>query len=166
MIDLDPDPGLAFATVRDAAFRLHRSFNALGLESFPLLSGGKGIHIVVPLEAEVEWDQVREFAKAFCTTLAEADPERFTIALPKKALANDFSLGFMVRLAEKDQRLALRLAEDVGAPTPVGAAVQETLSEAMRSGLAELDMSAVLRLREEQAGVRVRLSESHKPVVA
>lgn len=88
------------------------------------------------------------------------------ISLPKKALANDFSLGFMVRLAEKDQRLALRLAEAVGAPTPVGAAVQETLSEAMRSGLAELDMSAVLRLREEQAGVRVRLSESHKPVVA
>lgn len=95
VIDLDPDPGLAFATVRDAAFRLHRSFNALGLESFPLLSGGKGIHIVVPLEAEVEWDQVREFAKAFCTTLAETAPERFTIALPKKARRGRIFLDFL-----------------------------------------------------------------------
>ena len=95
VIDLDPDPELEFAAVKDAALQLHRSFEALGLESFPLLSGGKGIHIVVPLEPEAEWDRVREFAKGFCTALAEAAPERFTIALPKKERRGRIFLDFL-----------------------------------------------------------------------
>src|SRR5215208_2820060 len=52
VIDLDPDPKLPFEAVTGAAFQLQRSFDALGLESFPLLSGGKGIHVVVPLVPE------------------------------------------------------------------------------------------------------------------
>jgi bifunctional non-homologous end joining protein LigD len=81
--DLDPDEGLAFERVREASHQLRRSLQALGLKSFPLLTGGKGIHVVVPLTPEADWPQVREFARAFCAALAEADPERFTIALPK-----------------------------------------------------------------------------------
>jgi bifunctional non-homologous end joining protein LigD len=95
VIDLDPDPQLGFERVKEAAFQLHRSFNALGLESFALLSGGKGIHIVVPLQPVAEWNQVREFAKAFCTTLAEADPKRFTVALPKKERRGRIFLDFL-----------------------------------------------------------------------
>ena len=95
VIDLDPDPALGFEAVRDAAFQLRRSFETLGLESFALLTGGKGIHIVVPLEAEAEWDTVRSFAKAFCTTLAEADPTRFTVALPKKERRGRIFLDFL-----------------------------------------------------------------------
>jgi bifunctional non-homologous end joining protein LigD len=49
VIDLDPDPELGFDEVKGAAFQLRRSFEPLGLESFALLSGGKGIHIVVPI---------------------------------------------------------------------------------------------------------------------
>jgi 4-hydroxybutyrate dehydrogenase/sulfolactaldehyde 3-reductase len=88
------------------------------------------------------------------------------VLLPKKALVNDFSLGFMVKLAEKDQRLALDFARDLGAPAPIGTVVRETLAEAARSGFAELDMSSVLRLREEQAGVRVRLKDTADKAVA
>ena len=95
VIDLDPDPALGFEAVKDAAFQLHRSFDALGLESFALLSGGKGIHIVVPLRPEAEWDSVREFAKAFCTALTEADPARFTVALPKKERRGRIFLDFL-----------------------------------------------------------------------
>jgi bifunctional non-homologous end joining protein LigD len=95
VIDLDPDPALGFETVKKAAFQLHRSFDALGLESFVLLSGGKGIHIVVPILPEAEWDEVREFAKAFCVTLAEADPKRFTVALPKKERRGRIFLDFL-----------------------------------------------------------------------
>lgn len=83
VIDLDPDPALGFVAVRSAALQLRRSFAAVGLESFALLSGGKGIHVVVPLRPESEWAQVREFARAFCTALAEADPARFTVNLRK-----------------------------------------------------------------------------------
>ena len=80
------------------------------------------------------------------------------VSLPKKALADDFSLGFMVRLAEKDHRLAVEMAKSLGVDTPVGSAAFDVLQQASSNGLAGLDVSAVLRLREEQAGVKVRLS--------
>jgi bifunctional non-homologous end joining protein LigD len=95
VIDLDPDPELGFEAVKSAAFQVHRSFELLGLQSFALLSGGKGVHIVVPLEPVAEWEQVREFAKAFCTTLAEAAPDRFTVALPKKERRSRIFLDFL-----------------------------------------------------------------------
>jgi bifunctional non-homologous end joining protein LigD len=95
VIDLDPDPKLGFEAVKAAALQVRRGFEAVGLESFALLSGGKGIHIVVPLEPAAEWDQVREFAKSFCGALAEAAPDRFTIALPKLQRRGRIFLDFL-----------------------------------------------------------------------
>jgi len=95
VIDLDPDPKLGFDAVKQAAFQVRRGFDALGLKSFALLSGGKGIHVVVPLEARAEWDEVREFAKSFCTALAETAPDRFTVALPKPQRRGRIFLDFL-----------------------------------------------------------------------
>jgi bifunctional non-homologous end joining protein LigD len=95
VIDLDPDPKLGFQTVKEAAFQVHRSFNAVGLESFALLSGGKGIHVVVPLEPVAEWPEVDEFAKELCTTLADAAPDKFTVALPKPQRRGRIFLDFL-----------------------------------------------------------------------
>jgi bifunctional non-homologous end joining protein LigD len=95
VIDLDPDPKLSFAKVTDAAFQLHRSFEAVGLESFALLSGGKGIHVVVPLEPVADWAEVDAFAKGFCTALADAAPDRFTVALPKPQRRGRIFLDFL-----------------------------------------------------------------------
>src|SRR5829696_4868887 len=68
VIDLDPGEGVEFEQVKEAALQLRRSFAAVGLESFALLSGGKGIHVVVPLVPEAAWREVRDFAKAYCST--------------------------------------------------------------------------------------------------
>ena len=95
VIDLDPDPKLGFEAVKEAASQVRRGFDALGLESFALLTGGKGIHIVVPLDAAAEWEQVRQFAKSFCTALAETAPERFTVALPKPKRRGRIFLDFL-----------------------------------------------------------------------
>jgi bifunctional non-homologous end joining protein LigD len=95
VIDLDPDPKLGFAKVKEAAFQLRRSFDALGLQSFALLSGGKGIHVVVPLEPAAQWNEVDEFAKTLCTALAEAAPEQFTVALPKPQRRGRIFLDFL-----------------------------------------------------------------------
>ena len=95
VIDLDPGEGVGFEQVKSAAFQLHRSFDALGLTSFALLSGGKGIHVVVPIVPAAKWRQVREFAKSFCTALAEAAPDRFTVALPKKERGGRIFLDFL-----------------------------------------------------------------------
>ena len=94
-IDLDPDPKLGFGKVREGAFQLQRSFEALGMQSFALLSGGKGIHVVVPLEPAAEWPEVDEFAKSFCTALADAAPDRYTVALPKAQRRGRIFLDFL-----------------------------------------------------------------------
>ena len=95
VIDLDPDPEIGFDAVKDAALLLRRAFELLELESFALLSGGKGIHVVVPLLPRAEWSQLRAFAHAFCRTLAEAHPKLFTVALPKKERRGRIFLDFL-----------------------------------------------------------------------
>jgi bifunctional non-homologous end joining protein LigD len=83
IFDIDPDEGLAFDEVKKAARDLHRYLADMGLQSFPLTTGGKGLHVVVPLTAEAEWPQVKDFAQRFCVALATAEPERFTANLAK-----------------------------------------------------------------------------------
>jgi bifunctional non-homologous end joining protein LigD len=95
VIDLDPDPELDFEAVKEAALHVRSAFGALGLQSFALLSGGKGIHVVVPIRAEADWDEVQEFTKQFATVLAEADPGRFTVALAKAKRRGRIFLDFL-----------------------------------------------------------------------
>jgi bifunctional non-homologous end joining protein LigD len=122
VIDLDPDPELDFETVKAAAFQVRRSFEAVGLESFALLSGGKGIHIVVPLETAVQWPQARNFAKIFCTALADAEPGRFTIALPKLQRRGRIFLDFLrnQRTATAIQPYSARARSGIPVATPMG----------------------------------------------
>ncbi|GAA4713576.1 DNA ligase D [Sphingomonas lutea] len=83
VFDLDPDVGLDFAKVKGAAVRLRAILQDLGLHSFPLLSGGKGIHVVVPLDASRDWPTVKSFADRFSRAIAEAEPETFTANIRK-----------------------------------------------------------------------------------
>ena len=83
VFDLDPDVGLDFARVKEGAVKLHGLLEDLGLKTFPLLSGGKGIHVVVPLDASKEWPTVKSFADRFSRAIAEAEPEMFTANIRK-----------------------------------------------------------------------------------
>jgi bifunctional non-homologous end joining protein LigD len=83
VFDLDPDVGLDFAKVKEAALRLHALLADLGLETFPLLSGGKGIHVVAPLDASADWPAVKSFADRFSRAIAQAEPELFTANIRK-----------------------------------------------------------------------------------
>ena len=83
VFDLDPDVGLDFKRVKDAAVRLKSLLADLGLKTFPLLSGGKGIHVVVPLDASKDWQAVKSFAERFSRAIAEAEPEMFTANIRK-----------------------------------------------------------------------------------
>jgi 3-hydroxyisobutyrate dehydrogenase-like beta-hydroxyacid dehydrogenase len=82
------------------------------------------------------------------------------IALPKRPLAGDFEPGFMMKLAQKDCRLALRMVESLGVAAPVGRAALASVDEAVAQGLADHDVGALLRLREEPVGVTVRLANA------
>jgi bifunctional non-homologous end joining protein LigD len=83
VFDLDPDVGLDFGKVKEAAVRLHDLLADLGLETFPLLTGGKGIHVVAPLDRSADWPKVKSFAERFSRAIAEAEPELFTANIRK-----------------------------------------------------------------------------------
>ena len=83
VIDLDPDEGLDFADTRRAAEHVSAQLAELGLVSFPLLSGGKGVHVVVPLTPQAEWPAVKDFADRFARALAAAEPDRFVAVMTK-----------------------------------------------------------------------------------
>jgi bifunctional non-homologous end joining protein LigD len=83
VFDLDPDEGLDFGKVREAAFRVRDLVAELGLKSFPLLTGGKGIHVVIPLDSTADWPEVKSFADRFSRAVSEAEPERFTANIRK-----------------------------------------------------------------------------------
>ena len=83
VIDLDPDEGLGFADTKRAAEHVSAQLAELGLVSFPLLSGGKGIHVVVPLTPRAEWPAVKDFADRFARALAAAEPDRFVAVMTK-----------------------------------------------------------------------------------
>jgi bifunctional non-homologous end joining protein LigD len=83
VFDLDPDVGLDFGKVKEAAVRVRDLVADLGLKSFPLLTGGKGIHVVVPLDSTADWAAVKSFADRFSRAVAEAEPERFTANIRK-----------------------------------------------------------------------------------
>jgi bifunctional non-homologous end joining protein LigD len=83
VFDIDPDEGLGFEHVRKAARDLKQHLADIGLQTFPLLTGGKGIHVIAPLTPEAEWPEVKDFAMRFCVALATADPDRFTANLAK-----------------------------------------------------------------------------------
>jgi bifunctional non-homologous end joining protein LigD len=83
VFDLDPDLGLDFESVRAAAFRFRDILDTMGLETFPMLTGGKGVHVIAPLVPDAEWPDVKDFAHRLARSVAQMDPENFTAALPK-----------------------------------------------------------------------------------
>ena len=83
VFDLDPDEGLDFEDVKSAARDIHDRLSDLGLTTFAMLSGGKGVHVVVPLTPGHSWEAHKDFSKRFAEALSMAEPDRFTANMSK-----------------------------------------------------------------------------------
>ncbi|WP_417309393.1 DNA ligase D [Devosia sp.] len=83
IFDIDPDEGLDFGNVRDAARDIRDRLAKLGLKTFPLVTGGKGIHVIAPLRPTRDWPDVKAFCKGFAQSLAGDEPDRFTATMSK-----------------------------------------------------------------------------------
>ena len=83
IFDLDPDEGLGFEEVKAAARDIRDRLSDLGLVSFAMLSGGKGVHVVVPLTLGHGWDAHKDFSRRFAEALSLAEPDRFTANMSK-----------------------------------------------------------------------------------
>jgi len=84
VFDLDPDVAVAWPEVVAAARQLRGYLRQAGLESFVRTSGGKGLHLVVPLSPAVPWHQARDFAQAVADAAREAEPLRYVATASKR----------------------------------------------------------------------------------
>ena len=150
VIDLDPDEGLGFAETRKAAEFIKNQLAELGLTSFPLLSGGKGVHVVVPLTPQAEWPAVRDFAERFARALAQAEPDRFVANMAKAKRVGRIFIDYLRN--GRGATAIMPYAARARANAPVAAPVSWT-------ELRDIDTAALYTVRDaatliERAGSR------------
>lgn len=83
VFDLDPGEGVGWPQVKAAAREVRDRLQDTGLQSFVRLSGGKGVHVVVPLQPTADWAQAKDFCEAFAQAMAEHAPERYVATMSK-----------------------------------------------------------------------------------
>ena len=83
IFDLDPDEALPFAEVVDAAVEVRGHLEGLGLESFVKTTGGKGLHLVVPIERRTGWDEAKEFCHQVALAMTRTRPDRYVAVAGK-----------------------------------------------------------------------------------
>ena len=95
IFDLDPDSGLAWRRVVEAARLLRRRVAELGLEAFVKTTGGKGLHIVVPVAPEVDWEEAKEFTKNVAESIARNAPDRYLTNMSKTKRAGKIFIDYL-----------------------------------------------------------------------
>lgn len=83
VFDLDPGEGVPFGAVKDAAVTVREALADLGLTSFVKTTGGKGLHVVLPIERRTDWPTAKAWTRALADQLAAAEPDRFLTTMTK-----------------------------------------------------------------------------------
>jgi bifunctional non-homologous end joining protein LigD len=83
IFDLDPGPGVEWADVIAAAREVRAELEQRKLQSFVRTSGGKGLHVVAPIQPRHSWDEVKEFSRAIAVSLTTRDPKRYVATMSK-----------------------------------------------------------------------------------
>ncbi len=129
MFDLDPDEALPWSAVVDAAIGMRERLGALELESFVKTTGGKGLHVVVPLARRARWDEVREFARGLAEQFAKAAPDRFTATMSKRRRVGRIYIDYLRNAFSASAIAAYSTRARPGAPVavPIGWAELEAM---------------------------------------
>ena len=88
ILDLDPGPDVKWREVVEAARKLRTLLQDLKLESWVKTTGGKGLHVVIPIVPQRNWSVCLDFAKTVAASLVEHDPERYTLTFSKRDRAD------------------------------------------------------------------------------
>ncbi|WP_424810920.1 DNA ligase D [Roseococcus sp. YIM B11640] len=110
IFDLDPAEGLGFDAVVKGGLELRERLKGYGLTAFPRVTGGKGLHLVVPLAvpkrgAVPDWPQAKQFARLVCMLMEKDAPKLYTTTMAKKARTGRIFLDYL-----RNDRLSTAIA--------------------------------------------------------
>jgi len=144
VFDLDPDEGLGFDAVKAAAQEVREGLAACGLDCVPMVTGGKGVHVIVPLRRVAEWDTVKTFARTFATILAERDPDRYVATMSKAKRKGRIFIDWLRNERGATAIAPYSLRARAGAPVAVPVSWDELAELVRANGFHPSDMEARL----------------------
>jgi bifunctional non-homologous end joining protein LigD len=95
IFDLDPDSALPWKRIKEAAETLRERLSALGFIPFVKTTGGKGLHVVVPITPRYSWDTVKSLTKGIAADLAHEAPDLYTATLSKAKRRGKIYLDYL-----------------------------------------------------------------------
>ena len=116
VFDLDPGEDVEWSYVLDGARRVRDLLEEIGLTSFLKTSGGKGLHVVLPVERRLTWDEAKEFAKAVARRLAHDEPERYVATVSKSERKGRVYVDYLRNSRGATSVIAYGLRAKSGAP--------------------------------------------------
>ncbi len=142
IFDLDPDEGLGFPMIKRAALGMRAHLDNFGLHSFPKLTGGKGVHVVVPLIPHLKWDEAKAFTKKIAETFEHVDPANFTATMSKSKRKGRIFIDYL-----RNARTATAVAAWSPRARP-GAPIAVPVTWEFFSGLKALPVYSMIRPEE------------------
>lgn len=125
IFDLDPAPELEWSKVAEAAFLVKGLLEEIGLRSFLKTTGGKGLHVVVPIKPEKGWDEVKAFSRSIAYHLAKVLPDRFTPKMTKSTRTGKIFIDYLRNGIDATAVAAYSTRARAGAPVSVPVAWEE-----------------------------------------
>lgn len=146
VFDLDPAADVPWSAVLDGAEDLKARIEALGLVPFAKLTGGKGIHLVVPVVPGPDWDAVKLFARSLATEMAKAEPDRYTVSMSKATRGGKIFIDYLRNDRESTAIAPYSPRARDGAPIAVPITWKNLLADRKtRPILTVADVSRILR---------------------
>lgn len=154
VFDLDPDEGLDWADVRDAAFDVRDTLSDIGLDSGAIVTGGKGVHVWLALRRTRGWDTIKLFAKTFAHVMAARDAGRYTATMSKSKRRGRIFIDWLRNERGATAIAPYSLRARPGAPVAVPVTWDELHTLASPSEFSMEDMAA--RLEKDCPALQVQ----------
>lgn len=175
VFDIDPDEGVGWDRLVEAVFLLRGLLEELGLKCFVRTTGGKGLHVAVPLLPVRDWDEIKEFTRGVAEFIARGLPDRFTSMMSKSRRTGKIFIDYMrnIRGATAIEAYSTRAKPGAPVAAPLGwdelmlygpghftlANMKERIREAGNPWEGYMDLKQPVTIEmEEKIGLRRRAS--------